>query len=135
MSHLVFFVPLLVLLTVVPLALALESRRSRSRAPAEKKSIALLRSWLTPEQLNQWDTRGEFEVFGCDTGTRYRITTGTAMNVHQLDRTGKPFARWCFRPEGKLAVGDVLLAQKIALENMERRALALANLQRSLTLQ
>jgi hypothetical protein len=124
-----------VVLTVVPLALALEYRRSRSRAPAEQKSIALLRSWLTPEQLNQGDMRGEFEVIGGDTGTHFRITFGTAMNIHQLDHTGKSFARWCFRPEGKLAVGDVLLAQKIALENMERRALALANLQRSLTLQ
>ncbi len=103
--------------------------RFRSRRPAEKKGIVLLRSWLTPEQVNQWDSRGEFEVTGCDTGIRYRITCGTVMNVHQLDLTGKTVRQWCFRPEGKLAVGDVLLAQKIALENMERRALDLANSQ------
>jgi hypothetical protein len=49
------------------------------------------------------------------------------MNVHQLDDSGKTAAQWCFGPEGMLAVGDVLLAQKIALETMERRALSLAN--------
>jgi hypothetical protein len=135
MNHFVFFFPPLTALTVVGLALALEFRRFRSRSPVEQKSIALLRSWLTPDQLNQWDAREEFEVIGGDTGTRYRISFGTAMNVHQLDRTGKPFMQWCFRPEGKLAVGDVLLAQKIALENMERRALALANSQRLMILQ
>jgi hypothetical protein len=132
MNHFVFFVPLVAALSVLALARALEARRFRSRGPAEQKSIALLRSWLTPEQLDQWNTREEFEVMGGDTGTRYRITCGTVMNVHQLDHTGKPFAQWCFRPLGKLAIGDVLLAQKIALENMERRALALANSQRFL---
>jgi hypothetical protein len=134
MSLFAFYVPVAAVLTVVTLALAVEARRFRSRAPAEQKSIALLRSWLTPEQLDRWNTREEFEVIGGDTGTRYRITYGTVMNVHQLDHNGKPFAQWCFRPEGKLAVGDVLLAQMIALENMERRALALANSQRFLRL-
>jgi hypothetical protein len=38
-------------------------------------------------------------------------------------------ARWCFAPEGGLAAGDILLAQKIALETMERKVLALANRQ------
>jgi hypothetical protein len=37
------------------------------------------------------------------------------MNVHQLDPDGHPVQQWCFAPEGRLAVGDVLLAQKIAL--------------------
>jgi hypothetical protein len=38
-------------------------------------------------------------------------------------------AQWCFGPEGGLAPGDILLAQKIALETMERKVLALANRQ------
>ena len=54
------------------------------------------------------------------------------MNVHQLDQAGRMVAQWCFAPEGGLAPGDVLLAQKIALETMERKALGLANRQRSL---
>jgi hypothetical protein len=49
------------------------------------------------------------------------------MNVHQLDQTGRTVARWCFFPEGELATGDILVAQKIALETMERQVLKLAN--------
>ncbi len=34
---------------------------------------------------------------------------------------------WCFAPKGYLVAGDVMLAQKIALETDERGALAVAN--------
>jgi hypothetical protein len=70
---------------------------------------------------------GVFEVNGSDTGTRYLLTREAVMNVHQLDTAGHSVAQWCFAPEGGLAPGDVLLAQKIALETMEREVLALAN--------
>jgi hypothetical protein len=70
-----------------------------------------------------------FDVLGCDTGTRYRITCGTAMNVHQLDRTGRRVAKWCFVPEGDVVTGDILLAQKIALETMDSQVFKLANTQ------
>ena len=51
------------------------------------------------------------------------------MNVHELDAGGAPVQQWCFAPEGRVAFGDVLLAQKIALETMETKALAIANCQ------
>jgi hypothetical protein len=57
---------------------------------------------------------------GCDTRSRYRITYRAVMNIHQLDPTGRTVAQWCFAPEGGLPPGDKLLAQKIALETMER---------------
>jgi hypothetical protein len=53
------------------------------------------------------------------------------MNIHELDADGGTAAQWCFAPEGKLATGDVLLTQKIALETMEQQVLALANTQTS----
>jgi hypothetical protein len=133
MIYLVFAVPL-VLLAVVVAALLTEPRfrqRSQARRQAEEKGFALLRAWLTPEQATQWDARKEFEVVGCDTGTRYRIRRGTAMNVHQLDCMGRDVARWCFTPQGGVVTGDVLLSQKIALETMEREVLAIANTQPS----
>jgi hypothetical protein len=34
---------------------------------------------------------------------------------------------WCFVPRGQLVPGDVMLAQKIALETNETAALAVAN--------
>ena len=49
------------------------------------------------------------------------------MNVHELDSVGNRVCEWCFLPEGKLAAGDVMLAQKIALEKFESQALAVAN--------
>jgi hypothetical protein len=103
--------------------------RPRPRTEADKRELALLRSWLTPEQDRQWAARYEFEVVGCDTGTRCRITYRAVMNVHELDPDGHPVKQWCFIPEGGLAIGDVLLAEKIALETIEREALVVANSQ------
>ena len=125
-----FFVPGLVALLVLSALLHDYPRRPRPRTEADARALALLRSWLTPEQDRQWAERGEFDVIGSHTGTRYRITCRAVMNVHQLDEAGLPVQQWCFLPEGGLAAGDVLLAQKIALETMEREALALANSQR-----
>jgi hypothetical protein len=49
--------------------------------------------------------------------------------MNELDPADHPVAQWCFVPEGDLAVANVLLAQKIALETMERWALARARRQ------
>jgi hypothetical protein len=124
----IVFAPAVVALIVMA-ALLHEYRRPRARTPAEKRAMVPLRSWLAPEQERQWEARGAFEVVGCDTGRRYRITYRAVMNVHQLDADGHPVQQWCFAPEGCLATGDVLLAQKIALETMETKALAVANSQ------
>jgi hypothetical protein len=133
MTHLyVFAVPVCVILVLLPVLVVDHRSRWRGRPRskrAEEKAVALLCSWLSPEQKKQWLSSGIFEVIGCDTGTRYLITYATAMNVHQLDEAGLSVAQWCFGPKGDLAPGDVLLAQKIALETMERNVLALANRQ------
>jgi hypothetical protein len=101
------------------------------RRLAEEKGLSLLRSWLTPEQDEQWSRDNAFDVLGCDTGTLYRITDTTTMNVIELDKDGRYVRRWCFTPVGPIVKGDVLLAQKIALETMETRARAVANSQRA----
>jgi len=49
------------------------------------------------------------------------------MNVDELDDAGRPRTGWCFVPKDHLVAGDVMLAQKIALETDERGALAVAN--------
>jgi hypothetical protein len=99
----------------------------RMRGEAEKKAVSLLRPWLSPEQAQQYDLQDLFEVNGSDTGTLYRIRRGHMMNIEQLDTAGNKVCEWCFLPEGNLAAGDVMLAQKIALETFERKALAIAN--------
>jgi hypothetical protein len=93
----------------------------------EARGVRLLKEWLSPEQLAQYDAKSHFEVKGCHSGKRYRISHGISMNVHEIDGAGRPRLGWCFAPRGHLAAGDVMLAQKIALETDECGALALAN--------
>ena len=97
------------------------------RRTAEEKGLTLLRQWLSPAQLAQYEKYGYFEVMGGESGKHYRIRPTRQMNVDELDQHGARTAAWCFGPDGELPIGDVMLAQKIALENNERAALALAN--------
>lgn len=94
---------------------------------AEKKGMALLKSWLTPEQLASYESQSHFEVIGSDSGKRYRIRQGRQMNIDELDGKGRKVCGWCFLPEGGLVAGDCMLAQKIALETNETAALKVAN--------
>ena len=94
---------------------------------AEQKAVALLQPWLSPEQAEQYSSYRYFEVIGSDTGKRYRIRYGRTMNVDELDSFGNRVCEWCFLPEGKLAAGDIMLAQKIAPETFECQALTVAN--------
>jgi hypothetical protein len=93
----------------------------------EARGLELLKQWLSPEQFAQYDAKSYFEVTGCHSGKRYRISHGTSMNIHELDGAGRPHVGWCFAPKGHLVAGDVMLAQKIALETDECGALAIAN--------
>src|SRR6202048_2212065 len=93
----------------------------------EARGLGLLKEWLSPEQFAQYDAKSYFEVTGCHSGKRYRISHGISMNIHELDSAGRPHVGWCFGPKGHLVAGDVMLAQKIALETEERGALAVAN--------
>ena len=59
-----------------------------------------------------------------DSGSVFRIYHGTQTNIEELNNAGEPVCRWCFMPVGYLAAGDVMLAQKIALETNEAGALS-----------
>ena len=99
-----------------------------STIEADQKSIALLKEWLTPEQLKDFEQKEAFEVIGNATGKRYRIHKCRSFGVYELGR-GHDFvySRLCLVPENALAYGDIMLAQKIMLETNEVRALAIAN--------
>ncbi len=94
---------------------------------SQARAIQLLKQNLSPAQREQYEKRSHFDVTGGDTGRIYRIRHGVQMNVEQLDQTGRRIRMLCFMPEGRLAVGDVMLAQKIALELFETEALWVAN--------
>jgi len=93
----------------------------------EARGLRLMRDWLSPQQRAQFDGSGHFEVVGSDSGKQYRIYRGTAPNIYEVDEAGRLKVGWCFMPMGTLVEGDVILAQKIALETYENGALAVAN--------
>ncbi len=101
--------------------------RTTAAAAPEARATALLREWLSPQQRAKFDTEGYVDVVGCDSGKRYRIHYGTSMNVHEMDYAGHSKSGCCFVPNRRLAAGDVMLSQKIALETCENSALAVAN--------
>jgi hypothetical protein len=99
-----------------------------ARDAANERAIALLKTCLTPEQREDYEKHQFFDVIGSDTGRLYRIKYGTQSNIIEIDkRRARRICGWCFLPEGGLAAGDVMLAQKIALENEELETLAVAN--------
>jgi hypothetical protein len=98
------------------------------RVQPEERSIKLLRSWLTPDQLRQFNEHGWFIVRGCDTGVHYRINyASVAYNVHELDNNDQVVQCFCVVPEGNLPIGDVMLSQKMWFEMMELDTRRIAN--------
>jgi hypothetical protein len=92
----------------------------------QERGIQLLQENLSAAQREQYERCNYFEVIGGTTGLRYRIRQGTQMNVEQLNDIGRCVGVLCFVPEDCRWVGDVMLAQKIALELFESEALRIA---------
>jgi hypothetical protein len=88
--------------------------------------MQLLKENLSAAQREQYKRCNYFDVIGGVTGRRYRIRQGHQMNVELLGDTGGRVRLLCFMPEGCRWVGDVMLAQKIALELFETEALKIA---------
>ena len=88
----------------------------RPSKTAEDRAIALLKDHLSREQRSQYERHEYFDVIGGATRRRYRIQHGTQMNVQLLDNSGRWVSSLCFAPRGRLPVGDVMLAQAIALQ-------------------
>jgi hypothetical protein len=104
----------------------IQNERSRVAAgiEARERGIQLLVKNLSPGQRAQYEREGYFEVTGGQTEKRYRIET---YMVKEIGTNGKFTRSLCFVPKGGLVAGDVMLAQKLALELFESDALAVAN--------
>src|SRR5262249_26356544 len=87
----------------------------------------LLLDNLTPEQRRQYAACESFIVTGGESGKLYCIRHGRQQNVGELDANGFPAYMLCFYPSGGLVAGDVMLAQKVALELFEAEAIKVAN--------
>jgi hypothetical protein len=90
------------------------------------RSLALLVDHLNPEQRAEFEKSGVIRVVGSDTGRRYAIRVGGSSNVFECRKDGEYIKTYCFLPTGNLPIGDVLLAQKLALELYESEALGVA---------
>lgn len=116
------------LLSALSLVVARSGSCARTfRFETEARALTLLKEWLSPKQRACYERFRYFDVVGSDTGTRYRIHHGTQTNIEELSNTGHHVCKWCFVPDGDLVAGDVMLAQKIALETNERGALTVAH--------
>jgi hypothetical protein len=93
---------------------------------AHDRGLRLLKENLSPAQSAQYEKRGYFIVVGGQTANRYRIRNGCQLNVEQLSKKGRVKHVLCFMPKGNLVEGDVMLAQKLALELFESEALKVA---------
>jgi len=100
---------------------------SRRRMSPEQRGVALLLAHLTPQQRRQYRRDRHFEVIGGQSGTRYRLWHCFQQNIEELDAEGRRRGLWCFHPRETLVLGDVLLAQKTALELFEGEALRIAH--------
>ncbi len=94
---------------------------------ANQRGLRLLLENLSPRQREDLKDHCCFDVIGGTTGRRYRIAWGRQMNVYELDKQNRRVCMWCFQPSGNLVVGDVMMAQKLALELFEDETLASAN--------
>jgi len=56
---------------------------------AEIRAVNLLKEWLSPEQLAQYESHRYFDVIGGQSGKRYRIRYGTSMNIFEIDSRGR----------------------------------------------
>jgi hypothetical protein len=101
-------------------------RGYRSTTP-EQRGVALLLANLTPRQRRQYARDRHFDVIGGASATRYRLWHCFQQNVEELDQDGRRRWIWCFHPRETLVVGDVLLAQKTALELFEPEAIRVAH--------
>lgn len=98
-----------------------EEKRRIERAAAKVAATELLRSQLNPDQLEQFEQTGHFDVRIKD--RIYQITPG--RKVHALHEKEKPFL--CIAPYGhELPNEDVALAQKLLLEANEKEFLKTA---------
>jgi hypothetical protein len=93
----------------------------------EQRGVALLLANLTPRQRGQYMRGRHFDVIGGVSKTHYRLWHCFQQNIEELDQDGRRRWIWCFHPRETLVIGDVLLAQKTALELFEPEAIKVAH--------
>lgn len=95
---------------------------------AHERARELLIGGLSVKQRESYEMHKWFIVHG-SIGGLYKVHYGRQMNIHKLHPASRKVEhRICFLPTGGLVEEDCMLAQKIALETDEKRALKVANI-------
>lgn len=102
-------------------------RTTNRNAVADERAWRLLNDNLTREQQEQLASCGSFRVRGGQTGMIYEIHRRLRNFNVFVWLHGQQVERLCFGPVGTTHMGDIMLAQKIALESYESEALGVAN--------
>jgi len=108
-----------------------EKKRLREKERSEKRAKALLHRFLSKEQ--RWALRagGSFPVVGQD-GRTYTIAKGNANNI-RVEYDGAPLTLCVHFEDWGIPVYDLMLAQKVLLENDLPRLLRTANARNEVT--
>src|SRR6516225_1964899 len=89
-------------------------RKFANENTREARGLRLLRDWLSPDQREQLDNSGYFEVRGCASRKRYRIYhVKVAPNVYEMDGAGRIKEGVCFLPVGPLVTGMSYLRRRL----------------------
>lgn len=103
----------------------------KQQEAVRERAMTLFKSWLSPEQLQQYDHSKYVDVTGSE-GGRYRIHEGGA--AYRLNERGEQAEYLCFYPENVSHInGDKMLAQKVSLESDEGMVRQIARVTRMLT--
>lgn len=105
--------------------------RAAQAEAAKARAQLLLRENLTDQQKAELADKRFFTLTKIDSATgerrHYRIHTGRAGNVEQVDENGQRLARYCIHPKISCPDEDTMLAQKLMLETCEPEFLRVAN--------
>lgn len=108
------------------LANKFSKKKKQEKQRADTKAKALLHRYLTKKQ--RWELRAtkSITVMGQDKNV-YRITEGSCNNVIMLDKGGSEKFRLCVICEKEVPIYDLMLAQKLTIENDLTSFLSVAN--------
>jgi hypothetical protein len=99
---------------------------SRRREAATARADELLKTLLTPEQVDELDKLSCF-IVKAQSGKFYRIKRGRMHNIEELDTERQATATLCAHPNRAIPNADTMLAQKLMLESAEAEFLRIAN--------
>lgn len=102
-----------------------QEERERKQKEANERADSLLKSFLTPEQVEQLD-KLKCVIVTTPGGNTYKIERAT---VKELNPEGKVKASFCIHPDYSLGLpsGDSMLAKLLMLETDEKKFLKIAN--------